>query len=303
MKDSQRKSDKIQRRRRWIVGLYEFGLVAAAVGVFFVFLFLLLRFYFPEGTGIESEIDALPPLARSGTDVSYAVGDDVVVDVEFFAARIVDIQRRVQRRRAESLTWNDAAVGEAVQQNDAVQTFARSTALLEVNETNRLTIGQNSLIVFDQQDVDPFLTNRNSVLVMINGELSGTLTADRGTRFNFGITLPNSGVTLVRDNPDEDIDFLITVNEDQSTTVNLYSGSARIIGRDGTAVPVPSNHSATIDSSGSQISILELPIPPRSDSPVNERPRGVQKCAAAGQFCVDTGCRGRSLSHRGCPRR
>ena len=264
------REDKPQ-RRRWAVGWYEIGLVGASVAVFFVFLTALLGFYFPEGTAIEGDRREWSPLADAMPDIGYSVGDDDIVDTEFFVGRILGIQRRVQHREAESLTWNNASVGEAVQENDAVQTFTRSTALLEINETSRLTLGQNSLIVFDQHDADPFLSNRGSVLVMINGELSGSLTAERGTRFNFGITLPNSGVTLVRDDPNEDVDFLISVNDDQSTTVNLYAGSARIVGKNGVEAAVRTNEAATIDSSGTRIEISDLPLPPNTTSPGHNR--------------------------------
>ena len=98
---------------------------------------------------------------------------------------------------------------------------------------SRITIGQNSLIVFDKRAADPFVSRQSSALVMINGELSGTLTSDDDAAFAFGVKLPSSDLTLVRRVQDENVEFLVTVNDDQSTTVNLHGGSAEITGRDG----------------------------------------------------------------------
>ena len=123
-------------------------------------------------------------------------------------------------------------MGETIAENDAVQTFARSTALLKVNEQSKIAIGQNSLIVFDRGETDPFVADQGSVLVMIEGELSGSLRSDDGSSAVFGVQLPNSELTLVSGANDDDVEFLVTINDDQSTTVNLHGGSAYVTGRD-----------------------------------------------------------------------
>jgi hypothetical protein len=150
-----------------------------------------------------------------------------------------------------------------------VQTFAKSTALLKVNEQSRITIGQNSLIVFDKREADPFASDQGTALIMISGELSGTLTNDDNSAFALGVTLPSSDLTLVRRAQDENVEFLITVNDDQSTTVNLHGGSAEIVGRDGKHVTINENQSVTVDSSGTKLMVGNLPSAPRSTGPVN----------------------------------
>lgn len=200
-----------------------------------------------------------------GTDAENAAIEQLLV------GEILEIQRRVQHRGANTLTWNDANVGDRVVRNDALQTFARSTAVMEVNKDSQLTIGENSLIVFDQKEADPLLTDRNSALLMIRGELSGKLSGADKSRFRFDVNLPNSDVTLQPRTAGEDVEFLITVNDDQSTTVNVHEGTAQVVGRDGTRKTIGDQQSVTIDSSGSELWVIELSRAPKTTAPAKDR--------------------------------
>lgn len=263
------KSTRRIRRRAALLAVSELGLVAGSVVVFFIFLMVLFRVYFPQGSSLgENQVWALDAVTQR--DIELEFGSTTALAAQFFAAEILTIQRRVQRRGAHSLAWSDANVGDTFTQNDAVQTFARSTALLRVNDQSRITIGQNSLIVFDKREADPFVAQQGSALVMINGELSGTLTSTDDAPFAFGVTLPSSELTLVRRKQDDDVKFLVTVNDDQSTTVNLHGGSAEIVGRDGRRTRIREDQSVTIDSTGTRMTVTNLPDAPRSRGPLDE---------------------------------
>jgi len=257
-------------RGRVLVILTEIGLVLAAVAVFFAFLTILTDVYFPQGTDLIADRADSVAASQSGR-VDIAISDDTSQSTELFVGEILRIQRRVQRRGADSLNWSVANVGDTFARHDAVQTFARSTALLKVDDKSRLTIGQNSLIVFDNQEVDPFTSRQAKVLIMVDGELSGRLSSDAEGSIQFGVNLPNSDLTLTSTSSADDVDFLITVNEDQSTTVNLHSGAAVIIGQDGSRKTIGENESITIDSSGTEYSVSTLPLAPRSTGPVNRK--------------------------------
>ncbi len=257
------------RRRAALLAVSELGLVAGSVAIFFVFLMALLRVYFPLGTSLGANQVWMSATA-SNAEVDLEFGSTTALAAQLFAAEILMIQRRVQRRGAHSLAWSEANVGDTFTQNDAVQTFARSTAMLRVNDESRITIGQNSLIVFDKREADPFVSQQGSALVMINGELSGTLTSADDAPFAFGVTLPSSDLTLVRRKQDKDVRFLVTVNDDKSTTVNLHGGSAEIVGRDGRRTRITEDQSVTIDSTGTQFTVTNLPDPPRSKGPLDE---------------------------------
>ncbi len=258
------------RRQARFVWLSETALVAGTVLVFFAFLTVLIRAYFPQGTSLMIDPDAsvLPDFSWSD-DIKLDIDSENAAVEQLFVGRILRIQRRVQHRGANTLTWNVANVGDTVVRDDAVQTFARSTAIMEVNKNSRLTIGENSLIVFDQREGDSSLPDRNSALVMINGELSGKLSASGASPFRFGVNLRKSKVTLQPRTAGEDVEFLITVNDDHSTTVNVHEGTAQILGRDGTLETIGEQQYVTIDSSGSEIRVYELARAPKTTGPAS----------------------------------
>ena len=259
-----------ERKQARFLWLSEVAMVGGCVLVFFAFLTLLIRAFFPEGTSLILDPDAsfLADTSRSG-DVELAIDSADGGVEQLFAGEILQIQRRVQRREANTLTWDDASVGDKVVRNDAVQTFARSTAVMEVNNDSQLTMGENSLIIFDQREADPFLADSNSVLVMIDGELSGKLSGAARSRFRFGVNLPNSEVTLQPRKPGENVEFLITVNDDQSTTVNVHQGTAQVVATNGTVKTIGDQQSITIDSSGSALRVSGLAVAPRLAAPSN----------------------------------
>ena len=259
-----------ERKQARFLWLSEVAMVGGCVLVFFAFLTLLIRAFFPEGTSLILDPDAsfLADTSRSG-DVELAIDSADGGVEQLFAGEILQIQRRVQHREANTLTWDDASVGDKVVRNDAVQTFARSTAVMEVNNDSQLTMGENSLIIFDQREADPFLADSNSVLVMIDGELSGKLSGAARSRFRFGVNLPNSDVTLQPRKPGDDVEFLITVNDDQSTTVNVHQGTAQIVATNGTVKTIGDQQSITIDSSGSALRVSGLAVAPRLAAPSN----------------------------------
>lgn len=279
--DIERSDDAIvaddDRRRARFVWLSETAMVGGCMLVFFAFLTLLIRLTFPEGTALIVDPDTTGLADTSwGGDVELGIDSDGAEIQQLFAGEILSIQRRVQHRGANTLTWSDAHIGDKVVQNDAIQTFARSTAVMEVNNESQLTMGENSLIVFDQNAADPFLADSNSVLVMIDGELSGSLSGATKSRFRFGVNLPNSDVTLQPRKPGDDVEFLITVNDDKSTTVNVHEGTAQVVSNDGTLKTIGDRQSVTIDPSGSDLRVstlarAPLPTAPSDDAAITYR--------------------------------
>lgn len=273
------------RRQARFVWLSETALVAGTVLIFFAFLTILIRAYFPEGTSlmIDPDESVLPDLSW-GDDIELDINTENGVVEQLFVGRILRIQRRVQHRGANTLTWNAASVGDHVVRDDAVQTFARSTAIMEVNKSSRLTIGENSLIVFDEREGEAALPDRNSALVMVNGELSGKLSGTGASSFRFGVDLPNSDVTLKPGKVGEDVEFLITVNDDQSTTVNVHEGTAKVVGRDGAQKTIGEQQSVTIGSSGSDLRVTELVRAPQITAPAADMAVTYRNVPAQVQF-------------------
>ena len=266
---SQRESAN-ERRRRVFLWLSEFGLVAVCAVVFFSFLVGLIGVYFPSGSDLVGDRsgDWMDDLANAD-DVDLRMNGQDLDSTELYAGKIISMQRKVQSRGARSLTWNKAQPGDEFVTDDAVQTFSRSAALVEVSDTSLLTIGENSLIVFDRDESDPFAENPDTVMIMIEGEMSGSLSASNGSRTRFGVNLPNTEVTLISRRPGEEIDFMITVNDDQSATLNLHGGVAQVVSRDGRRRTIRANESLTVDSTGTRFRVSKIPPAPRGIGPVD----------------------------------
>ena len=266
-KDSSESKD--DRRRARFVWLSDRAIVVACAVVFFGILAVLIWAFFPQGSAPIVDPDTTVLTVPPSGDVEVDIDADTVPVEQWFAGKILSIQRRVKHRNADALTWNDASVGDTLARNDAVQTFARSTATMQVNNDSHLMIGENSLIVFDQQEFDPLRTEQQSTLVMIEGELAGKLSSANKLSFQFNVDLPNSEVTLQPVTPGKDVEFLITVNDDQSTTVNIHEGTAQVVAPDGTLQTIDEQQSVTIDSSGSKFWVIELTPSPKATGPAN----------------------------------
>jgi len=248
LQSDERTEDEAKRRPAWFLWVSEVSMVAISVLVFFGFLTLLIKAFFPQAESLTGDRDGALIASSWRGDVELGI-DATEGEVEqLFAGEILTIQRRVKHRDANSLAWEVANIGDRIVRNDAVQTFTRSTAMLAVNSASKLTMGENSLIIFDQQQADPFLSDSKSVLVMIDGELSGNLIGDDKSRFRFGVNLPNGNVTLQPRTLGDDVEFLITVNDDQSTTVNIHRGTAQVVAADGTLKTIGDQQAITIDS-------------------------------------------------------
>jgi len=263
--------DEDDRRRNRVVWFSEMAMVAGCILVFFGFLTVLIRAFFPHATSLHVDPDTsvLTDIFR-GEQVELGLNSKDAALEPLFEGEILKIQRNVQHRSANTLAWNDADVGDKVVRNDAVQTFTRSTAVMALNQDSQLTMGPNSLIVFNQQEADPFLTEQNTALVMIDGELSGKLSSAGKSRLLFGVNLPNSEVILQARTAGDDVEFLITVNDDESTTVNVHEGTAQIIARDGTRKTIGEHQSVTIDPSGSELQLIAGLRAPKTTGPAND---------------------------------
>ena len=104
---------------------------------------------------------------------------------------------------------------------------------------------------------------------MVEGELSGNLSGEDRSRFRFGVNLPNSDVTLQPRTPGDDVEFLITVNDDKSTTVNVHKGTAQVVSTDGTLKTIGDQQTVTIDPTGSDLRVSGLARAPTPTGPSN----------------------------------
>ncbi|MBC7419839.1 MAG: hypothetical protein H7328_03840 [Bdellovibrio sp.] len=85
-------------------------------------------------------------------------------------AKVTLVKNEVRKKKTASLNWNSAGVDDSIHRGDSVSTGNASTALVQFNNGEKLTMDQNTLIVFDQQaDTPEFVTG--NIKLSVNGSM------------------------------------------------------------------------------------------------------------------------------------
>lgn len=250
--------------RRWL-GWMDVGILLITLLIFVLFLVLLNRIVFPEGANF-GDLAARGYDSQTGRSKRGDVGieADGFGDFGEFIARLADVQRDVKIRRADSVAWSNAQRGGAVQNEDSLQTFANSRARVDFTTDNKLTIGQNSLVVFRSNTADPFLQKRDPAVVVLQGELGGSVNDDFGA---FAVQI-GSGVAILSADAETGApaDFKLSVNPDNSTTIAMYSGKAAI-DVNGKRYEIGARQALTVTEDGRTAGIRDVPGAPRVRAP------------------------------------
>jgi len=245
-------------RRRYL-GLLDISVLLLSLLVFFVFLLMLNRILFPAG----AQLGDLAAMSGSGQQADDQRGEkslagDAIDGFSAFIAELGDVNRDVKIRPADSVAWADAEIGAPVNNRDAVQTFANSRARIDFTTNNNLRMGQNSLVIFSSSVADPFLQRRDPAVVVMEGQLDGSVNSDYGT---FAVALPAGLAVLSADESGNAADFKLSVNPDGSSTIALYAGQAGVeIG--GKHYQLGANSALTVAEDGRTTGVKRLPNRP-----------------------------------------
>jgi len=247
--------------------LMDVGVLIAALIIFLIFITILIRFAFPVGTRLgdihSSDNAALVEDSEVGR---IDVAGNSIKSFGAFVAQLGDVRRDVKIRPADSVAWTSASEGAAVHNRDAVQTFQNSRARVDFTTDNQLRIGQNSLVVFRSGAADPFLERREPAVVVMSGELSGTVNNDFGA---FALEFPSGLVELTADQQTgEAVNFRVGVNPDQSSTISIVSGEADV-NIAGEHYRVSASQGLTITEDGRTSGARALPRVPAINAPKN----------------------------------
>ena len=210
-------------------------LVLSMYGVFIDFLQQL----FPQGTpisnivnkkillgGLFSDDDKNIRLNIDGQDLAFASNSDI-------DAIVFGKYRKVKIKRASEITWKNARKGMGLQAQDAVQTFDRSSANIKMAGAGNIKLGENSLIIIRNNDEDILLQEKRSRILMVSGELQGTLseiTDNKSTQIK--IAMASGATAILSDNKNDKTVFKIKVNKDKSSVVTVLEGSVLIEAQD-----------------------------------------------------------------------
>ncbi|HBA88826.1 MAG TPA: hypothetical protein DCZ75_12845 [Geobacter sp.] len=231
------------RARRWaFLAAEAVGSLLLVLALFWLFI-LFLYALFPSGTPLkelmQSRTDQLPARDAAGNRPEAAL-KLLVRDVRF--------------RRGNSVAWGGAREGMLLYSHDAVQTFDRSEATITFSPSDLIQVGSNSLVLVTRLN-ENVETGPRSYRVQVDGELRGTLSASKTLRME----LATAG-HLARIVPGA-AKFRITPNGDDGSSLAVYGGEARVLGKHG-VVRVPASYGITLRNGVSPGPAVPLPSPP-----------------------------------------
>ena len=233
-----------------------FFAIALVLLCFSTFLYLL-NAMFPTGTSLQSLISQQDTLDRDGMRSSgqrrlrLADGDKDTLDPSLsgdLAAVLSVARNNVKSKSAEGIAWKNAKVGHLLFDHDAVQTQARSSAIISFDESARLDMGENSLVIIKKLNQDPVHRQKRSFMVLVDGELRGQMAKASADSVYLEIdTAAGAKVSTKSGGPKSvgPVDFKVTVNPDKSSTISVYSGSA-VVSAQGKTVTVGANQATVV---------------------------------------------------------
>jgi lipid-binding SYLF domain-containing protein len=237
------------RRRKGL----EFGLLALVIAVAAGIIWGVIELAFPRGSG-------LPEVTRTLPDTAPPLSMQPTVPADDFEGVVATIRRKVQMRLGSQLAWTDATVGRALHTQDGIQTLEGASAVVKVRGQGDVTIGENSLVVFEPNNSDPFFAARGTVATVDHGELTGSLVAN-ADREALGLRLPHAAIRLQGARTGQPADFRLQVGRDRSAAVVILRGRAQVRAANGTR-KLASGEGIRISADGRNVETRSIPPVP-----------------------------------------
>jgi len=265
-------------RIKKIMGRILEGVVAILLVLFFFSLFLwLLNALFPTGTSLrqimarQGQAGSTQSSNASGRDLQMVYGDgelDPAASGEP-AAVLNWVRNSVKSKRASEIAWQTAKEGNLLFDRDAVQTLSRSAAEIKFDENTSLNMGPQSLVIIKRISRNHLLHEKRSFMVLVDGELRGMLGPSGPDSVYLEIDTPGAKLrTQSGSGTSAPVDFKLSVNDDQSSTIAVYKGSAEISAQ-GKTVVVNANQSTVVDLNQAPRDPRDLPRALELRSPGN----------------------------------
>lgn len=236
------------------------GLVLVA----FYGVVVMINSLFPTGSSLMSASQ----FARSKTYFREGAGGQLyvkaggyeadIMDQAGVAAILEDTVANVKRKPSDGIAWVRAGNGTALFDSDAVQTMRNSSASIVFDQVNALRIGENSLVIVKRMERDVFRNEKRSVMVMVDGELSGTLAKGSDMAVMVELNTPGAVTRISGDRYSEGAEFRIKVNADKTSTIMMMSGTAEVLAN-GQTVTVQPNQYLTIEDGKAVTAQVTLP--------------------------------------------
>jgi hypothetical protein len=251
----------VRKLKGMLISSTEMVLAVAIVLVFAIAFLGILIVSFPRGTGLVDFYDELVEGRGPDSNLQWRQGRD---DTEFQAV-LSHVRRRVRDRPADAFAWNDAHTGKRLQDRHTVQTLARSAASISIGTEGELRLGERSLVVVKQESRRRGLGRRRSSVVLLGGRIDGRIGSGKEKTSRLEL-LTAGGRSEIRTRDRDGVEFSVSTNPDRSSTLNVFSGVARLTTADGKMTVGP-NEAITYDPTGLLGAVVPVPDPPEVLSP------------------------------------
>jgi hypothetical protein len=138
---------------------------------------------------------------------------------------------------------------------------------LIIGGKSELKLGENSLVVFRQDESTLASKAKRASLVLLGGQLLGIVPVAESGSAPVDI-VAGGATTAVRPQGRAGASFAVSVNADKSSTFTLFSGEAQVSSGGGTVVLHP-NQAVTVSPSGVASPPAKIPDPPRPIAPAD----------------------------------
>lgn len=185
------------------------------------------------------------------------------------SAVLTNVENSVKSKRAAQIAWQDAKKDMVLYNRDAIQTFRKSSAMLSFGSGNSLELDENSLIIIRQLDQDPFLNENRSVVVLMDGQLTGQISRNERDSFNLEVIAPGAVArVLSKEDSAQPARFRMAVNPDESSILTVLEGTADLV-IEGESLQVGANQIVKVEPGKQPVYLTPPPGPPMLRLPLN----------------------------------
>lgn len=231
--------------KRYLRIFAESILILIMVFALYFFFIDMLQKMFPRGTSLSEIInekvfqggfleqeDKDIRLNVNGEELAYSGNTEL-------AAKIVARHKNVKLKRANGISWSKANSGLGLHARDAIQTFNRSSAVIRLSNAGDINLGENSLIVIRSVDEDILLQEKRARILMVKGELQGTVDDKTGDNTNIRIATPSGATVILSSDQSHKVRYKVKVNKDKSSVITVFEGTARVMAQDKVVILLP----------------------------------------------------------------
>jgi len=170
----------------------------------------------PDVNRVKSKSSSVKPKEESGTFVQRA-------------AVLSYLNNDVKSKRANEIIWQSATLNMPLYERDAVQTLKQSSAVITFDNKNFLDVNQNSLVIIKNFEENKVQQQKQSFLVLQQGNLRGQLQENRKGGVRLLVNTPSATTEVTSDQQSGKKSlFEIAVKPDRTSTIKVIRGSAKV---------------------------------------------------------------------------